>query len=233
MNGVNTLFVLSCIFVPLLLISINFSAIDDFYKYSIPLNSFEINRVLDKNEQKEGVFYGPTFNEILQKDGSQCFNTLLNYFCYSKPGFTSSMEGIAQIASKTGGIVGEMHFFPTDKRGSLFVIQNMTLINEDTVLVQFSNSKYFIDDSWTPPMSFAGITEKFEHSAILEKYDTFISHCRNPEGTKVTLIQYLGITTIDDVDYFVTWHTEADSESGINCVYPQIIQYSIGHDFGL
>jgi len=126
-----------------------------------------------------------------------------------------------------------MHFIPTKNGGSLFVMQNMTQINEETVLIQLSNSRYFINNSWTPPMSFGGITEKFEYSAVLEKFDTFISHCRNPEGTRVTLIQYLGIQTIDDVDYFVTWHTESDSESGINCVYPQIIQHSIGHDFGL
>ena len=42
MNGVNVLFVISCIFIPLLLISMNYSAISDFYTYSVPLNSFVI-----------------------------------------------------------------------------------------------------------------------------------------------------------------------------------------------
>ena len=240
----NILFVLSCIFVPLLLISINYSTIDDFYKYSVPLNNFEIwDRHTDQTEylwngvpleKNELGFIGTTFDEIIEKKGSQCIATTSNYFCYTKPRFhENSMEGISQIVSKTNSIDGEMHFFPTEKGGSLFVIHNMTLINGESILIQFSNGKYFINNSWTPPMSFGEITEKFEYSAVLEKFDTFISHCRNPEGTRVTLIQYLGVQTIDDVDYFVTWHTESDSESGINCVYPQIIQHSIGHDFGL
>jgi len=38
MNGVNVLFVISCIFVPLLLVSINYTAINDFYEYSVPLS---------------------------------------------------------------------------------------------------------------------------------------------------------------------------------------------------
>ena len=66
MNGVNILFVISCIFVPLLLISINYSTIHDFYEYSVPLNNLELERSLAKNEQKEGFFYGPTFNEIFE-----------------------------------------------------------------------------------------------------------------------------------------------------------------------
>ncbi len=43
MNGVNVLFVISCVFVPLLLISINYSSISDFYSYSVPLNSLVID----------------------------------------------------------------------------------------------------------------------------------------------------------------------------------------------
>ena len=42
MNNVNTLFVISCIFVPLLLISLNYDSIQDFYTYSVPLNSFVV-----------------------------------------------------------------------------------------------------------------------------------------------------------------------------------------------
>jgi len=77
------------------------------------------------------------------------------------------------------------------------------------------------------------ITDEFEFSAIIEKFDTFIAKCNNSEGTSVTIVQYLGITTIGDTEYFVTWHTIANSESGIACDYPQIIQYSFGHDFGI
>ncbi len=38
MNNVNKLFVISAVFVPLLLISLSYSEIQDFYAYSVPLN---------------------------------------------------------------------------------------------------------------------------------------------------------------------------------------------------
>jgi len=34
-------------------------------------------------------------------------------------------------------------------------------------------------------------------------------------------------------DYFVTWHTGADLEKPIRCDYPEIIQHSLKHDFGI
>jgi len=42
MNNVNKLFVISAVFVPLLLISLNYESISDFYEYTIPLNSFVV-----------------------------------------------------------------------------------------------------------------------------------------------------------------------------------------------
>ena len=75
------------------------------------------------------------------------------------------------------------------------------------------------------------ITNDFEFTTIIEKFDTFIAKCDNYEGTSVTVVQYLGITTIDSVDYFMTWHLNALSEEGITCNYPQIIQHSLKHNF--
>ncbi len=57
--------------------------------------------------------------------------------------------------------------------------------------------------------------------------------CNKEDGSSVTLTQYLGIKTIDDINYFVTWHTNAISDLGIKCDYPQLIQHSMEHDFGL
>ncbi|MGI9566515.1 MAG: hypothetical protein ACR2LL_05820 [Nitrosopumilus sp.] len=75
------------------------------------------------------------------------------------------------------------------------------------------------------------VSEPFEFSTTLEKFDTFISHCNNKEGTNVTVVQYIGIETIDNTDYFVTWHTEVDLEEPRTCEYPELIQNSI--PFGL
>ena len=46
-------------------------------------------------------------------------------------------------------------------------------------------------------------------------------------------MQYIGVITVENTDYVVTWHMDADSEQGITCKYPEIIQYSFGHDFGI
>jgi len=42
MNNVTLLFILSTIFVPLLLISLNYPEIHDFYAYSVPLNKMAL-----------------------------------------------------------------------------------------------------------------------------------------------------------------------------------------------
>jgi len=34
-------------------------------------------------------------------------------------------------------------------------------------------------------------------------------------------------------DYFVTWYTGADLETSIRYDYPEIIQHSLKHDFGI
>ena len=54
MKNVNKLFVIMAIFVPLLLISINYQIIQDFYTYSVPLNSLVMPGYPDivKNFQK-------------------------------------------------------------------------------------------------------------------------------------------------------------------------------------
>ncbi len=75
------------------------------------------------------------------------------------------------------------------------------------------------------------ITDKFEFDAIVEKFDSFIAKCNNYEGTLVTIVQYLGVDTLDGIDYFLTWHTLAESEQGISCNYPQIIQFSLDYNF--
>ncbi len=42
MNNVNKLFVISAVFVSLLLISLNYESISDFYAYSVPLNKMAL-----------------------------------------------------------------------------------------------------------------------------------------------------------------------------------------------
>ncbi len=47
----------------------------------------------------------------------------------------------------------------------------------------------------------------------------------------MTIVQYLGVDTIDGVDYFLTWHMLASSEQKVTCDYPKVIQHSLKHNF--
>jgi len=222
MNGVNILFVISAVFVPLLLISLNYSAISDFYEYSVPLNSLVLgpNFLADNTEE---------FQKIYNDEYSECFTTLHdNLFCYAKP--REHGDILVSYVVGQNGIDGELHFDPINKGVSYFTMKNMTLISDDTAMITFADNNYRVGNK---DMTTYEITDKFEFDIIVEKFDTFITKCNNYEGTSVTIVQYLGITTIDDADYFMTWHTTADSESGVSCDYPQIIKHSFGHDFGI
>lgn len=219
MNGVNILFVISCIFVPLLLISINYDSISDFYAYDVSLNSLIIPNYLPS--------IAKDFQEMNDYKDTKCFTTLNeNLFCYSKP----LSHGYSRISHVIGenGFEGEIHLDPVDVGVGYFTIKNMTLISDDTAMITFADKDYRVGNKNRVDYE---ITDKFEFDTIVEKYDTFIAKCNNYEGTSVTLVQYLGIDTIDGVDYFLTWHTPANSEQGVSCDYPQIIQHSLKHNF--
>jgi len=222
MNGVNGLFVISAIFVPLLLISLNYSAISDFYEYSVPLNSL----VLGPNFSTDNV---EQFQKISHDENSECFTTLNeNLFCYPKPRMHGESMMVSYVVG-TNGIDGELHFDPINKGVSYFTIKNMTLVKGDTALITFADNDYRVGNATFTKYE---ITEDFEFATTIEKFDTFISHCNSSEGTSVTIVQYLGITTINEIDYFMTWHMPADSEQGVTCNYPQIIEHSLDHNFG-
>ncbi|QLH07141.1 hypothetical protein [Nitrosopumilus ureiphilus] len=220
MNAVNTLFVISAIIVPLMLLSLNYSAISDFYEFSVPLNSL----VVGPN------FFGDMkeFKKIFQDQESICFITLnKNFYCYGKP----RMHGDYPLSTVIGpnGIDGELHFNPIDQGVGYFTMKNMTRISGDTALVTFADKNYRVGNKDRTDYE---ITDKFEFSSVIKKYDSFIAKCNNYEGTSVTIVQYLGVKRIGSVDYFLTWHMLADSETGIKCKYPEIIKHSLNHNFG-
>jgi hypothetical protein len=224
MNGTNVLFVISTIFIPLFLISLNFSTISDFYKYSIPLNKMVL--------WEDPFFSDPgKFAEINEKNDSQCFTTLsMNYFCYAKPVMFDKGHGTSYLLSNTTKISGQLHFDDINIGPNYFTIKNMTLIKGDVAKITLADNNYRVGNATFTQYE---ITDNFEFTEIIKKFDTFIAKCNNYEGTSLTIVQYLGITTIDDADYFMTWHTRAQSESGITCNYPQVIKYSFGHNFGI
>jgi hypothetical protein len=220
LNQVNMLFVASAILVPVLLILLGYPAIHDYYAYSVPLNTLVI----------EPYSYGlaESFHEIQNDPDSTCITTeFMNTFCYAKPRIYPSGFGISWMAGQNG-IDGEMHFDPVSKGTSYFTMKNMTRIHGDAVKITFADRDYRVGNQHVTTYE---IKEKFEYAVTVKKFDSFIAKCNNHEGTSVEMVQYLGITTIDDVDYFMTWHMPASSAQGIKCDYPQIIKHSLKHSF--
>jgi len=170
------------------------------------------------------------FVEISEKKDSKCFTTpSMNYFCYAKPRMYESGIGVSWLISNTTKISGELHFDNVNVGPSYFTMKNMTQIKGDTAKITFADKDYRVGNATYTRYE---ITDDFEFTTIIEKFDTFVAKCDNYDGTSVTVVQYLGITTIDGVDYFMTWHLNAHSEEGITCDYPQIIQNSFDNDFG-
>jgi hypothetical protein len=207
--------------VTLAIILASHTAIHDYYAYSAPLNNFVIypDTFFDANEK---------FVEISGQKDSGCITIKMNYFCYPKPRMYEK-GGVSYLFSNTTKINGEIHFDRINGGEFYFTIKNMTRTN-DGVSITFQDRNYRV--SGDNKGIIYDIKSHFEYAAAVKKFDTFIAKCDNYEGTSVTLVQYLGITAIDGIDYFMTWHVNANSDSGITCDYPQVIEYSIGHNFG-
>ncbi len=168
------------------------------------------------------------FAKTVEKEDSTCYTSQNgNLFCYGKPRMHEE-HGVSLVIGENG-IQGEIHFDPIDKGVDYFTIQNMTQIDGNRAMITLADKDYSIGGRDGVIYS---IDEEFEYSVVLEKFDSFIAKCNNYEGTVVTLVQYLGITTIDSTDYFMTWHTPAHFDDGIRCDYPEIMQYSMEHNFG-
>ena len=221
MNSANKLFIISTIYVPLMLILMFYPQIHDFYTYSAPLNHFVVERGVYSDDPE-------IFSKTQSKEGTTCFTTSENLFCYEKPRMYER-TGISYVRSAEG-IDGELHLERTDNENSYFTMKKIVPVHGDTAQITFADKDYRRGNSERTDYE---ITDKFEFTVTVEKYDTFITTCSNYEGTSADLVQYLGITTIDDIEYFMTWHTLISSDRGISCDYPQIIKTSLRHDFGI
>ena len=203
-----------------MMILLFYPQINDFYTYSVPLNSLVVG---------PNFFGDPEQFEKTSKDKeSKCFTTLNNnFYCYVKPRIHD--EHPISTVIGPNGIDGELHFDPIDRGVGYFTMKNMTRIQGDTALITFADKNYRVGNKERTTYE---ITEQFEFSTVIEKFDSFIAKCNNYDGYSVTIVQYLGVATMEDIDYFLTWHMLAHSEKGVNCDYPEIIQYSLKHNFG-
>ena len=213
------LLAISVSIVGVILISINYSLIHDFYTYSVPLKNFTVSKSSDISTM---------FQEVRDGD-SKCFATLNeNLFCYLNPVRFSDDGHAVSFVKGENGIEGEIHFDPVGVGATYFTMLNMTQVSDDKAIITFADKNYRIGNN---KETFCEINDNFEFTATIEKFDTFISHCGNYEGTIITIVQYLGTQEINGNDYFLTWHTGADSKQGILCNYPKIIQHRLDYNF--
>lgn len=219
MKDVNVLFVICTIYLPVMMVLLFSPQIADYYTYAVPLNTLVIPTYLPDISK--------SFQELYDYPHSGCFTTPNgNLFCYSSPSFEGEPRA-AYVIGKSG-IDGEIHFDPVERGVNYFLMLNMTRVTGEQALITFADKGYKIGGS---EYTWYEVTDEFEYSAKIKPYDTFISHCTNYEGTSVTIVQYLGIKEIDGNEYFLTWHTSGDSQTGVVCDYPQIIQHSLNHNF--
>ena len=218
------LFVICAIYLPVMLIVLSYPQISDFYLYSVPLNHSKIVANFPIPNQSE-------FLKVSQDQDSTCYTTpSMNQYCHKKPKIHDGQDTdhLSSTIIGDNGINGEIHFDKVGLDGGIFTIKNMELIDEDKALFTFADKDYRIGNKDRTTYE---ITEEFEFDAVIKKYDSFITHCGNFDGTAATIVQYLGVATIDGTDYFVTWHTVITSPDGFECKYPELIQYSLNHKF--
>lgn len=221
MKTSNILFVISVFVVGLILISINYSTLSDFYTYTVSFNKSKIIPNFPPN----------AFQDVRDEKDSTCYTTpSMNQYCYKKPKIhdKQNRDHLTSFIAGDNGINGELHFDKIGLEGGIFTIKNMELIDKNTALFTFADKDYRIGNKDRTTYE---ITEDFEFDMLVEKFDSFITHCGNFDGTSATIAQYLGTATIDGVDYFLTWHAIIEPEDRFECKYPQIIQHSLKHNF--
>ena len=218
------LFAVSVLLIGAILISFSYPTIHDFYTYSVPLNKAEIIPNFPPIENE--------FQSIRNMTDSTCYTTpSMNKYCYKKPDIRDEhgRDHLYSFIVGDNGINGEIHFDRVGLEGGIFTIKNKVFLDENSALFTFADKDYRIGNGDRTTYE---ITENFEFVTVVEKYDSFITNCGNFDGTGATIVQYLGTATIDDVDYFLTWHTVIEPEDKFQCKYPEIIQYSLKHNFG-
>ena len=140
-----------------------------------------------------------TFQDIVADD-SECFISLNgNNFCYLNPVRFNDDGSSVSFVKGENGIEGEIHFDPVGVGVTYFTMLNMTQVSDDKAIIMFADKNYRIGNNQE---TFYEINDNFEFTATIEKFDTFISHCGNYEGTIITIVQYLGIQVINGTIIF-------------------------------
>lgn len=231
----NLLLAVSAVMVGAILFSVNYPAISDFYTSSVPFGDFAVVHMAYSSDPDK-------FQKVKHQQDSTCFVTPSNHeYCYERPRGDEGFRFTYIFGSN--GIDGEMHLEPVSRAVGYWAMSKIVPISETAAIITFSDNVDLYSQgiiafsgSIDPPseqtLSTTSTPEEFEFTKTVERYDIFVSNCRN-DGKVLDIVQYLGVVTVEGTDYVATWHVHAKSEQGITCKYPEIIRHSFGHDFGI
>ena len=198
--------------------------ISDFYTYSVPIKKGEIVPSFEVQPDE--------FAKIQAQNDSTCITTPhYNVYCFQKPDTHDgqNIDHLTSLIVGDNGVNGELHFDRVGTEDAMFTIQNIEYVNADSGLFTFADKDYRMGNK---DLTIYEIQQDFQFSTIVKKYDSFITHCTTFDGNAGIINQFLGVQTIDDVDYFLTWHTVIEFEKPVLCHYPEITKHSLLHNYG-
>ena len=172
MNTSNQLFILATILIFAVTVSINYSAIDNYYKYTMLLNTLVLEPSVFSYDPDE---HYQSFLIHQNHEKSECITTPNdNTFCYIKnPGNRDGVFATTLVGDN--GIDGEIHLDHIDEGKFYFIILNMSKNPDSTVNITFDDRDYKMGIRDFPPL------EDFTFSTTIEPFDSFVSHCHSKE----------------------------------------------------
>lgn len=115
-----------------------------------------------------------------------------------------------------------------DNKNHWATISNVTLIDDETIKVDFSRNSYRIGNETFTQYE---IPNEFEYTNFVKKGQTFIPVCVG--NSAVAFLKYIGIVQESENYYYLFFHTNANLPQGLICKYPEIIQHSFSANFNV
>lgn len=215
MKSVDVLFVISTILVPLLLISLNYPAIDDFYTYSVPLQNIDFENIEENCNEQCMLEY--------QSQGYNC-NKITNsqYFCFSPIDYNKLQERSGYWEQLIPISYGYLDLIYDDKNSPIGFLKQIKIIDEKSLVATFApseNTKHMEVKSFPD--------DDYENIQILEIGDTFIPRCND----KVLFVYKLhDIAIHNDVSYAIFTYRIGTSDA-VPCDFPSVLEHSFGIKF--
>lgn len=210
----NLLLGISIVMVGIILISINYSSIDNFYKYSEPFQKIEFETI--------DQYCDSECKTVLQSQGYNCYNvSQSNFFCFPPLNYNKIQEQQDYWIQLIPYNYGYLDLLYDDKEISLGLIKKINIIDEKNVGVTFStdeNSKFM----------HAEISDfDYTENKILTIGDTFIPKCHNQS---IHVYKLHDVAIHEDVSFAIFVYRIGTSDIQ-QCVFPQTLEHNFGVKF--